>query len=273
MARTGDGQLIRATPRPGFARVFAWYARRLLRSRFHRVRATTGTRQLLHALDADPRPLVICCTHSSWWDPLVGLVLQRELLPSRAAFSPMDAAQLRRFAFFRKVGLFGIDPDHPASLAAMTDYVAELAGAHDRFTLALTPQGRFADPRERVRVRPGAAAVAARLRGARVLCVAVEYAFWQDQKPEVFVHAAEALADAPSTAAWHRAIGAGMQAAADELAARVIARDPGALEILLGAPSGRATAANPLHGLWLALRGRSGEIAARRAPTNAGARA
>lgn len=273
MARAGNGELIRATPRRGFARVFAWYARRLLRSRFHRVRMTPEGRGLLRGLDGETAPLIICCTHVSWWDPLVGLDLQRELLPSRAAFSPMDADQLRRFAFFRKVGLFGIDPDDPASLGAMTSYVSELASAHPRLTLALTPQGRFADPREPVRIRPGAAALAARLERTRVVCVAIEYAFWQDQKPEVFVHAVESRPVAASTASWQRAIAAGMQAAADELARRVIARDPGGFEILLGAAMGRATAANPVHGLWLALRGRSGEIESRRAGRIAGARA
>lgn len=273
MARAGDGQLIRATPRRGFARVFAWYSRRLLRSRFHRVRITPQGRALLRGLDDDSGPLIICCTHASWWDPLVGLVLQRELLPSRAAFSPMDADQLRRFAFFRKVGLFGIDPDDPASLAAMISYAKELAAAHPRLTLALTPQGRFADPREMVRIRPGAAALAARLDSPRVACVAIEYAFWQDQRPEVFVHAVEVRAASRSTASWHRAIASGMQAAADDLARAVVAREPSGFEILLGAVAGRATAANPVYALWLALRGRSGEIESRRAGRISGARA
>ncbi|MBX3402000.1 MAG: lysophospholipid acyltransferase family protein [Phycisphaeraceae bacterium] len=273
MARAGDGELIRATPRRGFARVFAWYARRLLRSRFHRVRLTPEGRGLLRGLDGEAAPLIICCTHASWWDPLVGLVLQRELLPSRAAFSPMDADQLRRFAFFRKVGLFGIDPDDPASLAAMTSHVSELVAAHPRLTLALTPQGRFADPREPVRIRPGAAALAARLEIPRVVCVAIEYAFWQDQKPEVFVHAVESWAEAASTTGWQRAIATGMQEAADELAQRVISREPAGFEIMLGAASGRATATNPVHALWLTLRGRSGEIEARRAGRTTEARA
>lgn len=273
MARAGDGELIRATPREGFARVFTWYARRLLRSRFHRVRMTPEGRGLLRGLDGESGPLIICCTHASWWDPLVGLVLQRELLPSRAAFSPMDADQLRRFAFFRKVGLFGIDPDDPASLAAMTSYATELVAAHPRVTLALTPQGRFADPREPVRIRPGAAALAARLERTRVVCVAIEYAFWQDQKPEVFVHAVEAGSAACSTASWQRAIATGMQAAADELARRVMAREPAGFEIVLGAAAGRATATHPVHALWLALRGRSGEIESRRAARMTEARA
>jgi len=263
--RDDRGQLIPATPSERFARVFTWYTRRLLCRRFHRVHATPQTRTILAALNDFDGPAVMCCTHSSWWDPLVALHFQREFLPAREHFSPIDAEQLERFRFFRKLGLFGIDPQNPDSLAEMASYVDRLRASHPRFTLGITPQGRFADPREPVRIRPGAAAVAARLPGVRVIAAAIEYSFWQDSRPAVFVHITEV--DAPqqgSTAAWHRSIQSAMQVAADQLASRVIARDPVAFEVILGPGNGAATDVNPAHGLWLRLRGRRGEISAHR---------
>ena len=262
----GDGsELIPATPREGFTRMFAWYTRRLLRKRFHRVHATPETLTLLADVNRFAGPAVMCCTHGSWWDPLVALHFQRDYLGSRSHYSPIDRTQLQRFKFFRKVGLFGIDPDSPASLDAMTGYIDGLRQAHPRLTLGITPQGRFTDPREAIRLRPGAAAIAARLPGVRVVAAAVEYAGWQDSRPSIFVHAQEVPApELPSTAAWHRVLQAGMQQAANELALLVIARDPAPFSIVLGPHAGTSTEVNPVHGLWLRIRGRSGEISSAR---------
>lgn len=257
--------LIPAAPSERFARVFTWYTRRLLRRRFHKVCATPETVSLLGEIDQYEGPAVLCCTHSSWWDPLVALLFQREHLGSRTHYSPIDADQLRRFSFFRKLGLFGIEPDDPASLGEMTRYLSMLAGTERRFTLGITPQGRFADPREPIRIRPGAAAIAAGLPNVRMVAAAVEYAFWQDSRPSIFVHANEVHSrDAQSTTAWHRAAQQGLQAAANQLAALVIARDDEPFDVVLGPRAGRASDVNPVHGLWLRLRGREGEIAARR---------
>jgi 1-acyl-sn-glycerol-3-phosphate acyltransferase len=263
--RGGREQLIPATPREGFARVFTWYTRRLLRKRFHRVHATPRTLELLREMNAFAGPAVMCCTHSSWWDPLVALLFQRERMPLRQHYSPIEAEQLARFRFFRKLGLFGIDPDDPRSLAAMAEYIDELRQRNPRFTLGITPQGRFADPREPIRLRPGAAAIATRLPEVRVLVAAIEYAFWQDSRPSVFVDAIEVPAPVPaSTAGWHRNISAHMQHAADELSRLVIARDAEPFAVVVGPGLGTATSVNPLHGLWLRLRGRAGEIQSRR---------
>lgn len=262
----GDcSELIPATPREGFARVFTWYTRRLLRKRFHRVHITPRSTAMLAELDEFDGPAVMCCTHASWWDPLVALHFQRGLLGRRIHFSPIDFQQLRRFGFFRKLGLFGIDPDSASSVAAMKEYIDGLRRVHPRLTLGITPQGRFTDVREPIRIRPGAAAVAAGMPNVRVVVAAIEYAFWQDARPSVFVHAMEVEPPTRrSTTGWHRAIQSSMQRAADELAQLVIAREPAAFTIAIGPKEGRASDVNRVHGLWMRLRGRSGEIGSSR---------
>ncbi len=194
-------------------------------------------------------------SHASWWDPLVAVLIGRTYLLSRSACAPMERAQLEKFAFFKRLGLFGVDPDDPAMLAAMGEYVRERFANEPRPTLYITPQGRFADPRAPLEVRPGVAAIAAAHPGCRVVCLAIEYPFWTDQRPEVLLHAREALlgeGKAPSTPRWHQSILGTLEGAMAELAAVAIARDPAPLTVLAGKGGG----INPVYDLWLRLRGK-----------------
>lgn len=257
--------LIPARHDPRFARVFAWYNRRLVGKRFHRVLACADTLELAREMNQHEGPLLIVLNHSSWWDPLIVFALADAILPSRVGIAPMDRAQLERFAFFRRLGMFGIDPDEPASLEAMRSYALGFLAEHPRATLAITPQGRFVDPRVSIRNRPGIASIAA---GAgpdvRVLSIAFEYAFWEDKRAEVLVRFASVRTPTESTtASWHRAIEGEMQRNSDELARVVIARAPSAFVPVLG---GRGARINPIYDAWLRLRGKGAAISGSRRP-------
>lgn len=252
-----------------FFAFFAWYTRRLLRSRFFSVRMARGSADALAALDAHDGPAVVVMNHPSWWDPLVCVYLADAWTPSRTPFGVIDQEQLRRFAFMRRLGLFGIDPADPSSLRAMVDHVTGLFRTVRRPTFWITPQGRFTDVREPVRLRPGAGTILARTPSCRAVAVSVELAFWNDQKPEVFLlartvpppgppHGPGAESEEPaSTTQWHRAIEHAMEQAAQELSALVIAREEGAFDAVLGG----ATRIHPVYDLWLSLRGARGAIA------------
>ena len=281
MGRHEPGSLSPATPRPAtlipaahspaFTRVFAWYTRRLLSRSFHAVRMDRSSLPALREARADSRPLVLVLNHASWWDPLLAFALGEMCFPGRLGIAPIDAEQLQKFAFFRKIGLFGINPDDPRSLPLMLDYVDRFTRSTPAAIIAITPQGRFTDPREPVRIRPGAAAIASRLApNVRALALTVEYTFWQAKRPEIFLRA-EAIAApiARSTPAWHRAIESAMQNSAAALARLVIARDESAFEPLF---ESSGASVNPAYDLWLKLRGKHAHIAARRstfAPTTA----
>ena len=174
-------------------------------------------------------PFLGLLSHASWLDPLVGLLVWRQLLPDRDLRMPMDAEQLARFGFFKRLGVFGIDPDDPASLDAMRRFVLDHFATGVRPALGLTPQGRFTDPREPVRLRPGAAAIAAAApSNTAVVAIAVEYVFWQDQRPEILISATRCPRPTgpASTTGWHRAMTEAFSDAAARLAAAAIARDP-----------------------------------------------
>ncbi|HLP83626.1 MAG TPA: lysophospholipid acyltransferase family protein [Phycisphaerales bacterium] len=242
-----------------FVNFFAWYVRRMFRKRFHAFRIAGGTRGVLGELDGHAGPAIVVMNHGSWWDPLVALMVGRALCPSRTGCAPMDARELAKFGMLRKLGIFGIDPDDARSLPAMTRYVLERFERERRGTLWITPQGRFMDVREAIALRPGAAAIAARAKNVRVVSLAIEYGFWVDQKPEVFVRLervslpGEASA---STAHWHAAMTKAMQSNGDALAGLVRARDAAGFEALWAEESGKDGSVHPVMDWWLRLRGK-----------------
>lgn len=250
---------------PRFVNVFGWYVQqRLVPKKFHAALAARGSAQALAGVDAFDGPVLVVMNHTAWWDPLVCLLVQRRWLPSRSSCAPMEADQLAKFGFFKRLGIFGIDPDDPASLEAMGAYVAQRFATDRRPTLWITPQGRFVDVRDPIEIRPGAAAIAARTPGLRVFSLAVEYGFWVDPRPELFLRIAEVPAPAGplSTASWHRAILAGMRTNQSELGTLVRARDPAAFEAIVGGP--RAGGTNPFYDLWLKIRGKKATIESER---------
>lgn len=258
----------RAAPRfipekytPKIAAWFRRYARRKIDKSFFAVRLARGS---FDPRSVEPtRPLVIALTHASWWDPLLSMALQDRWAPTRRPMGPMEADQLERFGIFRRVGIFGVEPNDPASLEAMRAHVLRVFEAEAPAVLWLTPQGSFADPRAPLVVRPGMAAIAAGQADPGVVCVAVEYAFWVDQKPEIFLSVREARLNGAeaSTTAWQRAIVAAFEDARADVARRVIDRDPDAFEIIMGKGVAKT---NIVWDLIMRLRGQSGSIEPRR---------
>jgi len=244
-----------------FIYYFNKFVRRMFRKAFHAVRILPEHANALADLNQHQRPVLVLLSHSSWWDPLVSLVLHMRYSPSREPMAPMDASQLRKFGIFKRIGLFGLDPDDPKSLEAMGAYVTANFARNPKCSLWITPQGRFTDVRMPIEIRPGGAAIAAKTPGISVLVLAVEYGFWTDQKPEVFlswrpVHVASGRE--ASTAAWHRAILEAMTENNRVLAEAVKSRDPA--KFLPVFDSGGAAATNWWYDLWLRLRGRSSRV-------------
>lgn len=258
MGAARDGALIPAAPSPRVRAVFTGMVAWMTRRKFHAVRVARGSRELLAEVDGGARPALVVMNHCAWWDPIVALLVWRACFPSRPPFGPIDRDELRRFAIFRKVGLFGVDPDDPATLDAMKAYLAEIARAEPRLALVVTPQGRFADVRDEIVARPGAAAAAAALKPDRAVSLAVEYAFWVDQKPEILLRAEPVSCEEGGTLSWQRRISSAMNENQRALAGLVRARDAGAFEPLSPRFAPKVSGTNPVYDLWLKLAGRGG---------------
>jgi 1-acyl-sn-glycerol-3-phosphate acyltransferase len=178
-----------------FRRIVRGYFRR----HFHGVR-TIGAERFVH----DGSPLIVYANHSSWWDPMVSILLADRLMHQRKHYAPMDAAALERYAIFKKLGIFPVDTKSPRGAAQFLRAGRAILDAGG--VLWVTPQGKFVDPRERpLQFKPGLAALASRVATASGTCVvfpmAIEYTFWDERLPECLLRFGEpvrvAAGDAP----------------------------------------------------------------------------
>ncbi|MEM8835990.1 MAG: lysophospholipid acyltransferase family protein [Planctomycetota bacterium] len=268
-----DSRFPGITPANRSERVYSFfqiYNERLFRKSFNGVRVARGTERVLANANDGDHLLIVLLNHSSWWDPLLPMLMERRFVTNRVGFAPIDNDMLKKFVFFRRLGLFGVDLDLRASLDAMVRYVRTLRDEHGRIALWLTPQGEFADPRAPIRLRPGAAAVASRVpassAGVRAVSMSIEYAFWIDKNPEALVRFHEVeTPERTTTAGWQRAMTRAMTENRDALAELAISRDP---EAFMNLTEGRGSKTNPLYDLWLRLRGRDASIETRRPAGN-----
>ncbi len=168
-------------------RWFTWYSRRYIRRHFHSLRVSlAGLPPETHGL-----PLVLYSNHASWWDALVCLVVKDEFFPCRNAFAPIDAAMLKRYKMFGKLGFFGVEQGSRRGAMHFLR-TAEAILKSPQALLAVTPQSRFADVRERpVRFEAGLGHLAMRVERATFVPVAVEYVFWEERLPEILVRFGE----------------------------------------------------------------------------------
>ena len=247
-----------ARPSPRFARFFGAYARRMLRRNFASVRLEQQSDPVLRGAASHAGPLIIAFNHPSWWDPIVGIVVKQEFMPDRPALASIEMAMFDRFRFMRRLGMFGIEPDHPDALRALTRYVADRVAENPRTALLLTPQGGFTDVRAPVVIRPGAGSVASALPDPRVITLVSELVFWHDRRPELLMMARPCPPPRhPTTAGWTRAIRDAMQDAASDLASRSVARDEAAFRPLF---TKAGSDINPIYDAWQRLCGRSSRV-------------
>lgn len=128
-------------------------------------------------------PLIVYANHPSWWDPLVAHFLHRTLFPGRHFFAPIDSAALEQYGVFEKLGFYGVQLSTVAGAAAFLKKSLSILSQHDT-AIWITPEGRFADPRDdTAELMPGLAHLCRRSDRAIVLPLALEYVFWDERLP------------------------------------------------------------------------------------------
>lgn len=234
-------------------RLFAAYSERLVRKHFHTVR-------LLGAPDLSAfagRALVIYANHPSWWDPLIGLVAWRRLLAGRVPYAPIDAVAVEKYAFFKKLGFFGVEKDSTRGARNFLRISRELLRRPETLML-VTPQGRFSDVREpELRFEAGLGHLFRHVPGAVFLPLAIEYTFWEEKLPEALLGVGEPLIADGSAAALsadeaHRELERRLELAAQRLAAASIHRETKAFQTLIGGRTGTS----PVYDAWRWLKAR-----------------
>lgn len=208
-------------PKPWLSGWFSHYSGKRLRKAFHQLRLFGSEPPALTG------PLIAYANHSSWWDPLVALAIRPLFFPGRQAYAPIAAEMLERYGIFKHLGFFGVDR---SSTRGVVDYLnrAEEVLRRPGAMLYLTPQGRFADARERpLHLQRGIGSLAERVAGAQFLPMAVEYVFWEESKAEILLHFGEVrqFPDKVDRNEANAVLERALEAAQDRLAEAAVRRD------------------------------------------------
>ncbi len=208
---------------------FRWIVRRNFRAAFHAVRLAGVDR-----LPTDNGPLLMYANHSSWWDPMVAFLLSAKLMGGRRHYAPMDATALVKYKILQWLGVFPVEVSSArGAVRFLRTGEAILRGGG---VLWVTPQGRFADARERPLVfKPGMAALAVRIPGCRMLPIAIEYVFWDERTPEVLLQLGEpvVVGEGERTEALEARLRAALERTMEEMRTRAMARDAAQFERVL----------------------------------------
>jgi 1-acyl-sn-glycerol-3-phosphate acyltransferase len=208
---------------PMLRRLFGWYARRFVRRHFHTVRISGD-----FAVQED-LPVVVYCNHPSWWDLMMVILLAEQLMPRRSHYAPVDSDALEKYKMFKRLGFYGIDQNHRRGARDFLR-ISEAILDSPRSALWITPQGRFADVRERpLGFERGLGKLATRCKAAVFVPVAMEYTFWEERLPETLiwvgqptlVEGAHAMDDRALSCLFEHNLGE----AQDHLAAAAVRRD------------------------------------------------
>jgi len=210
-------------------RVFTYVVRSYFRKHFRAV-LVQHTEHFSNATG----PLIVYGNHSSWWDPMVSVLLAQTLLPGRKHYAPMDAVPLARYPILRKIGIFPVELS--TARGAVQFLRVSQAVLQSGGVLWITPQGRFADVRERpLSFKAGLATLITRMPEARVLPLAVEYPFWNERLPETLLHFASPLRiDKKFTVEEiTQQLESALESAMDKLREAALTRDPSSFDVLL----------------------------------------
>lgn len=238
---------------PRLFRVFSAYSRWYAGRHFHAIRISRSGA----IPNAAGLPLVLYLNHASWWDPLVCLTLQNALFEKRRPYAPIDAEALNKYRFFGKLGFFGVEQQSQRGAMQFIRTAGTLLRQPDTI-LWLTPQGRFADVRERpARFKPGLGHLPRCVERAAYVPLALEYTHWEERKAEVLcrfgpveIAGGKAGLRAIEERDWTPHFERQLQAAQDALALEAQRRAPQDFEVLMRAGTG----VGAIYDSWRALR-------------------
>jgi 1-acyl-sn-glycerol-3-phosphate acyltransferase len=159
-------------------RLFSWWFARHAEKRMRRQFSSIWLRGLDELrCDLAAGPVLVVCNHSSWWDPMLAILLAHRVLRADG-YALMEASNLRRLPFLGRVGGFGVDREDENDGKVVVRYGAELLDRPGRLVWVF-PQGRERPASEPLcEFHRGAAAMAATAPArVRVVPTAIRYEY------------------------------------------------------------------------------------------------
>lgn len=207
-----------------------------------------------------PGPVIVYSNHPAWWDAAVYILAADRFFPSFESYAPIDAAMLKQYGVFGRIGAFGVDLDSPRGAAHFLKTGAEILSSPNR-ALWITAQGRFGDVRERpLGLKPGVARLVELAPGCTVLPLALEYGFWLERGAEAFMAFGQPMCGADLLALSRterlQHLESALTATLDRLSADVQSRDPARFRAVLEGRAGVGGVYDGWRRLTAILRGR-----------------
>ncbi|MCC9656014.1 lysophospholipid acyltransferase family protein [Rhodopirellula halodulae] len=202
-----------AKPADWFQNGFHRFLHSYLRRNFHAIAIDRETRlreQFAAASsdqaapqDDESLPLIVYSNHASWWDPLLAHFINERLLAPRQFYAPIDAEALQQYKVFEKLGFFGVQADSKQGAVQFLK-TTEALFQRPHSALWITPEGRFADPRDHsAELMPGLSHLCSKLDRGWVIPLAMEYVFWDERLPMVLFRFGEVVA-IPDASDWDK---------------------------------------------------------------------
>lgn len=186
------------------------------------------------------RPLLLYMNHPSWWDPMTAAVLAARYLSDYLHYTPIDAAALEKYRFFRKLGFFGMTRNRFESQRRLLDIAGQVL-SQSNSALWITPQARFSDVRQRpLRIGNVLPHLLRNAPHCAVVPIAIEYSFWEESKPEVLVRFGDPVnaQDLQDSAQAQQDLEFALERTLDSLSEAAIARDAASFTTILSGRSG-----------------------------------
>jgi len=218
---------------PAISTVTLRLFQRVVRSYFKRhFRAVMAQQKELLAQATGP--LIVYANHSSWWDPMVSILLAQMLLPGRRHYAPMDADALKKYPILSKLGIFPVEMSSARGAAQFLRTSQAILA--DGGVVWITPQGRFVDPREtELGFKPGLGALAVRVPEVKLLPLAIEYTFWNERLPETLLRFGQTVGMAAGTSSEQATmqLESALAKVMQELRTSSLMREASAFDVLL----------------------------------------
>ncbi len=163
--------------------IFAVYHRKLMKQHFYAVHLS-GV-QNLESLD-NSKPVVMFANHSNWWDGFIAYFLTNRTM-KKDDYLIMDIEQLKKYSFFKYIGVFSVDRNIPADAVRSINYAAELISNTNKY-LWIFPQGEMTPQDKRpLKFFSGITKIAEKTGEVNLVPVCFRYEFLMEQRPEVFI--------------------------------------------------------------------------------------
>jgi 1-acyl-sn-glycerol-3-phosphate acyltransferase len=189
----------------------------------------------------DDTPIVVFTNHASWWDPISAMLIRKKYFPNRVFYAPIDSEALENYRIMAKLGFYGLPLKTTAGAAeflATTKLILKSKNA----SVWITPEGRFTDVRDHSQpFMPGLAHLASRVPGVAFVPMALEYAFWDESRPQLFARFGAAIrqpeprsdGSGVDKSEWSELLTSRLRQTQCELSQSVIARDETRFDYLI----------------------------------------